>query len=156
MSHGKVDERPEIGAPERGASVTRGRSPCCRCGDIARRRMRDITAPCVPLHRRSAKSGAASCDSGRVDSNHVQDSRRRHRAAASLFCEHRNYVERDCHSRNKSVSLVCKQEWLSSGNGSPSMSILTTSSTVSSFTNCNKRMRFSFPITFAPLLITRS
>ena len=33
MSHGTVDQRPEIRAPERGASVTRGRNPGRRCRD---------------------------------------------------------------------------------------------------------------------------
>src|ERR1035441_1833708 len=71
--------------------------------------------------------------------HHVQDFRRHHRTSASLLCKHRNYIERDCDACNKSVSRLCKQEWLSAANGRLLMSIVTTSSIVCSFTNCNKR-----------------
>jgi hypothetical protein len=156
MSHGTVDQRPEIRAPERGASVTRGRNPGRRCRGIARRRMWDLAASCVSLHRRSASFETAGSDSGCLDPDYVQDSPRHHRTSASLLCKHRNYIERDSDACDKSVSRVCKQEWLSAGNRSLLMSILTTSSIVCSFTSCNKRMRFSFPTMFGSSAIKRS
>ena len=145
----------------RAKAETRNPCPIARCpgrrrGGIARRRMWDIAASCVSLHRRSASFETAGSDSGCLDPDHVQDSRRRHRTSASLLCKHRNYIERDCDACNKSVSRLCKQEWLSAGNGSLLMSIVTTSSIVCSFTNCNKRMRFSFPTMFASSAIKRS
>ena len=156
MSHGSVDERPEIGAPERGPSVTRGRNPCRRCGGVTCRRMWDIAASCVSLHRRSASFETPGSESGCLDPDYVQDSRRHRRSSASLLCKHWNYIERDRNACNKSVSRLCKQEWLSAGSGSLLMSLFTTSSIVCSFTSCNKRMRFSFPTTFGSSAIKRS
>ena len=149
MSHGTVDQRAEVRAPQRGAPVARGRCSCCRRGSVTRRRMWDIAASCVSLHRRSAGFEKARSNSGRVDPDNVQTSGRHNRASASLFGDNRNHIERNRNARNKSLSLFCKQEWLSAGNRSLLTSILTTSSTVCSFTNCNKRMRSSFPIMFA-------
>jgi len=156
MSHGTVDQRPEVRASERGASVTRGRNPGRRRGGIARRRMWDIAASCVSLHRRSASFETAGSDSDCVDPNHVQDSRRHHRTSASLLCEDRNYIERDCHACDKSVPCFCKQEWLSAARGSVLKSIVTTSLIVCSFPNCNKRTRSSSQITVASSAIKRS
>jgi len=156
MSHGTVDQRPEVRASERGASVTRGRNPGRRRGGIARRRMWDIAASCVSLHRRSAIFETAGSDSDCVDPNHVQDSRRHHRTSASLLCEDRNYIERDCHACDKSVPCFCKQEWLSAARGSVLKSIVTTSLIVCSFPNCNKRTRSSSQITVASSAIKRS
>ncbi len=149
MSNGTVDQRREVGAPERSASVTRARNPGRRCGGIARRRMWNIAPARISLHRRSASFETAGSDSSCVDPNHVQDSRRHRGTAAGLLCEDRHYIERDCHTCNKGVPRICKQEWLSAANGSVLKSIVTTSLIVCSFTNCNKRMRFSSQITSA-------
>ena len=101
------------------------------------------------LHRRSTGFEKARSNSGRVDADNVQTSGRYNRASARLFGDNWNHIERNRNARNKSLSLLCKQEWLRAGNRSLLMSILTTSSTVCSFTNCNKRMRSWFPIMFA-------
>jgi hypothetical protein len=138
------------------ASVTRGRNPGRRCGDIARRRVWDIAASCVSLHRRSASVETAGSDSDCVDPNHVQNSRRHRRSSARLLCEDRNYIERNCHACYKSVPCFCKQEWLSAVSGSLLKSIVTTSLIVCSFTNRNKRMRSSSQITVASSAIKRS
>ena len=156
MSHGKVDQRPEVGAPQRGASVTRRRNRGYRRGGLARRRMWDIAASCVSLHRRSAIFETAGSDSDCVDPNHVQDSRRHHRPSASLLREDRNYIKRNRDACYKSFPCFCKQEWLSAVSGSLSKSIVTTSLIVCSFTNCNKRMRSSSQITVASSAIKRS
>ncbi len=148
MSHGTLHQSAKVRAPQRSAPVARGWNSCCRCGNVARRRMWDIATSRLSLHRRSAGFEKARSNSGRVDADNVQTSGRHNRASTSLFGDNRNHIERNRNARNKSFSLFCKQEWLSAGNRSLLMSILTTSSTVCSFTNCNKRMRSWFPIMF--------
>jgi hypothetical protein len=156
MSYGAIDQSGKIRAPERSSSPPRARNSCCRRGGVARGRVWNIASSCVSLHRRSTSSGTAGFNSGPINADHVQDSRRRNRASARVFFGQWDYTERDRNARNQSISCLIKQEWLSAKGGSLLKSILTTSSIVCFFTNCNKRMRSLFPIMFASRVIKRS
>lgn len=150
MSYESIDQRAEIRAVERGSSATRARNSRCRRGGVACARMWNIAASCVSLRGKSAIYRTAGSGSVAVVTRYVQDSGRSHPASASLFGRQRNHPERSCNASAQSVSVFCKQAWLSAVGGNHLMSVMTTSSIVCSLRNCSKPTRYLFPIVFAP------
>lgn len=150
MSYEPIDQRAEIRAVERGSSATHTRNSRCRRGGIARSRMWNIASACVSLRGRSASYRTGGSGSVAVATHYVQDSGRSHPTSASLFGRQRNHLERSCNASAQSVSVFCKQAWLSAVAGNHLMSAMTTSSIVYSSRNCSKPTRYSFPIVFAP------
>lgn len=115
MSHGAVDQAPEVGTPERRSplAVTRHRYGGCRDDIIVRTWYIAATGISLPGASTGDWPRGASCRTFYTDN--IEDSWRRHSSIARLFCREWLDAERDCDACSESVSIrraSAQQAWL--------------------------------------------
>lgn len=115
MSHGAVDQAPEVGTPERRSPLAVTRHCYGGCSDVIIVRTWHITAAGISLPGASPDDWPRGAGCQTFDTGNIQDSRRRHSPIASLFCGERIDAERDCDACSESVSIrraSAQQAWL--------------------------------------------
>ena len=115
MSHGAVDQAPEVGTPERRSPLAVTRHCYGGCSDDIIVRTRDIAATGISLPGRGTDDWPRRASCRTVYAGNIQDAWRRHSPIARLFCGERLDAERDCDACSESVSIRCasaQQAWL--------------------------------------------
>lgn len=155
MSHGAVDQAPEVGTPERSSSLAVTRHCYGGCSDDIIVRTGYITATGISLPGASTGNWPRGASCRTFYTGNIQDPWRRHSPIARLFCRERVDAERDCDACSESVSIrraSAQQAWLTAAAEKSApywWNILLTACNPASYskpTNCLSRITCARPV----------